>query len=184
MISLEMPKDGEDYYVFWMDAAYGPWDKMLRSEGNAILFDSEGQLMDESPGIFHENNVTHDKISGDFQYHPFLNGMIPKPTAQYPFRTWFPVWDPYYPNDANRGYTCNLGLAIHRGSAYYFSGSDGPVSSSFIYHTVWYRNPNNHSQWTMYSITAAYRNPFFLPSIAKYTVTSRIVAMSFCEPRS
>jgi len=55
-------------------------------KGEKIKFDSTLKHMKQTKGIYHENDVVHDKITGDLTFQPFLGGARYAPTALMPDR--------------------------------------------------------------------------------------------------
>lgn len=166
MISLSAPREGEDRYVLFGSFAIGPYDQYRVSEGEVIDLPSEMSSMTQAKGIWHENNVLHNKVQGDIQYHPILGDAIRLPVLSYPkyFKAAsFPAYD-----SAGQPVTfvANCGLAIHRTVARVHPSA-----------TTWQqvaieRDVLNPSLWTVYTLAGSTAPPGRLYSASMDSIVS------------
>lgn len=91
MISLVLPKEGEDRYFNFGGIFYGPLDIDGTFRGEAVAFPSKLDAISGSRGILGENNVTHDSIVSDLLYHPLAYGLKPTAAAGYPDQVSIPI---------------------------------------------------------------------------------------------
>lgn len=117
MIQLRFPKPNEDRYLFWNNYVMGPFDSNGIYSGEMVEFNSNLRSMEQTKGLYGQNSVEHQKLSGEFWYHPMVNGCSLSPNAQYPRRTNVPYWD-YYNNALV--YQAPGGLAFDGGTAFMF----------------------------------------------------------------
>lgn len=132
MISLAFPKPGEDRYFYYAGHVFGPFDQDLAFSGETIEFRPQMEEMIFNRGIYHENNVIHDKLEGNLMYHPLLGGMLPAPTAQYPERVLLPVYDLSYTPKKSVQLNANWGLAVHKRIARAYS-ADQKLFYIYVY---------------------------------------------------
>lgn len=156
MITLTLPKDTEDRYVWFNNVMYGPFDPSYVAEGVLVPFDSTLTALEQGTGIYGENAVTHDKLSGNFNYHPLLHGMIPVPTAVYPNAMKFPCID--Y-NGTHRLVTANYGLAVSGGTSRYTVSGGG-------YHQFAFEKIDMTS-WSVIDAIASYSDPTWIVQVTE-----------------
>lgn len=167
MIQLGLPVAGQDRYMFAFNACFGPYDQLYRDPSQMIWFDSDLQTIEEEKGIYHENNVTHDKVSGAFYYHPFAHGILPQPSPQYPYGLTFPIWNPSNPKDANARNLAKCGLAVDGHSCYYYTGSDLKqiVQRCYDHDSV-------TGLWTITEAMAFVSSPYTCTQYSEFTIKS------------
>lgn len=165
MINLLAPRAGEERYIILQGYAIGPYDPSRMSVGEVVSLPSQLANMVQSKGIWHENNVQHDKISGDITYHPVLGGALRSPTStypKYPNRIALPVWN------GKTAYTVYpfLGMAFDRTSSMYFP------SASVVWNYAIERNTVDPSLWTYYAIGVTGPPPGTVTNINVYRMVS------------
>lgn len=148
VVKLTVPQAGQDRYIVFKDFAIGPYDQAMCSAGDVIELPSALTHMQGSKGIWHENNVEHDKIKGDIVYHPFLSDGLPcaPSSTGYPYEPYcrtVPVKDKY----GNPGrLKVRNGVISDRVCAYY------KLTAGTWYHTAAERNPENPDLWTIWYV--------------------------------
>lgn len=149
MISLTFPKPSENMYLFWNGTCYGPFDRDHMFSGERVSFRSKLESMKETPGIFHENNVEHESLDGNFFYHPILNGIIPVPTAQRPYDIKLPIYyHMYNGGPVTTGfYGAQHGLAVSEGASLMFGNED----LSIVVQKAYFQDPLT-GLWTVWQI--------------------------------
>ena len=93
MIELHFPKASEDRYLFFQGLCLGPFDSNCLYKGEMVEFNSTLRSLEQKSGMYGENTVEHQKLSGRFEYHPMINGCSPAPLNWAPFRVAVPCWD-------------------------------------------------------------------------------------------
>lgn len=154
MISLDTPSSGCDYYFHWKDCMFGPYDPSGRLKKELMQFPSSLEAMVEAKGIWHENDVQHDKVTGNLFYHPLLNGAIPLPTELLPDQWKYPVFNT---SNSPTWLTAKLGLATNQ-CVHMWKGS---TSTNYQYA---YSRDIPGSEWTVWMLNAVAGNPYFAAS--------------------
>jgi hypothetical protein len=138
--------------------------------GERIPFRSSLESIDQRAGIFHENFVEHDTLSGDLFYHPIIGNLQPTPTAQYPKSLKCPILNTSYQGEAQKQWkTALYGLATSEGSAIGFSSPALTTCQQLAFT----RDPSSN-EWTIYEVTASRTLPNTVVSMFRYRITSVI----------
>lgn len=149
MISLVAPRTGEDIYVLFSGFLIGPYDQFLNCEGEIVDLPSEFATMTQSRGIWHENNVQHDKVTGDITYRPILYGAYPIPDYFFPNGLMFPM---YNYGGIETELRADYGLALPHAVAYSLK--------NYVFSQVCVeQDPDNPSLWTSYLISGMSYDP-------------------------
>lgn len=120
MIQLHFPNQNEDRYLFWNNYVMGPFGPNLGYTGAMVEFNSTLRSLEQHRGLHGQNAVEHQKLEGEFWYHPMINGCSLQPSAQYPRMTKVPYWD-YYHNALD--YSAPGGLAFSGGTSFMFAST-------------------------------------------------------------
>lgn len=168
MISLVSPLESEDRFFIWNNIAIGPCDLDGLFQGEETQFRSSLSAIDQSKGIYGDNNVTHDKISGDVYYVPGFAASLAAPTMQYPYYLKIPAYDlstydPYW----KKVIDAYFGFARSKQTARGYSGT----SLSQIINWAFYRNPDT-GLWTMTRILAFATSPTLITNCDQYEILS------------
>lgn len=147
MITLAMPKLGENRYVVYDGALFGPYDQLFSSKGDLIPFTSTLEAMEESKGIYHENDVIHSSISGSFKYEPLLAGILLQPTALSPYNISVPI---IRSTGLKARVLCEYGLAVDGGSSF-------RETSSQYMHRAWFKLDDYN--WLVYRLVTNKSTP-------------------------
>lgn len=161
MILFDYPKDTENRYLIYNGVAFGPYGPKFDYTSEPIQFDSPIRAMTETPGIYRENSVIHDKISGNFRYHPLLSGGIPTPTANEPRSIKLPVWDQTQPTNAKLYVQVAMGLASS-GFTSYRKGGDG---TQYYHHA--YSFDSVTKRWSFWQVLTKSKDPHSIISFIK-----------------
>jgi hypothetical protein len=164
VITLVTPKATENIFLFWQNACFGPYDSLYKSDGEKIPFSSKLEAMEETKGIYGENNVVHDKLIGEFRYEPLIGGMVPAPTALAPYRVAFPTYNPYDLKQPTTSYS-DYGLAIDGETSIRKAGTQG-------FHTGWIRDPQDPSKWTAFEVIVFLSTPTRVTNFYEYRMKS------------
>jgi hypothetical protein len=158
VIKMFYPKESEDRYFHWHNMLWGPSDTLGALSGEVMPFKSALESIEESRGIFRENDVTHQSIVGDIMYHPILGGVRPTPTAQYPRSVEVAVYG--YDGKTPRWIKANAGIASDKGSTMIYS-------STVVQQYAYERDPITN-RWTVYEMWAFATNPGVITNVYKY----------------
>lgn len=165
MVTLLVPRVGEDRYIRFRQFLIGPFDQFMKHEGEVVILPSRMSKMTQFRGIHHENFVEHTKVSGDIEYHPILVGSTKVvPTETYPYysdRVDFPITT-YLGNPST--FTVNSGLAIHHATALHRLSA-----------TVWQQHgieKNDDGQWVIYFLAGTCGTSIKFTEAYTYAITS------------
>lgn len=168
MISLVSPLESEDRFFTWNNIAIGPCDLTGKFQGEETEFRSSLSAIDQSKGLYGDNNVIHDKISGNVSYVPGFAASIASPSVQYPNKLSIPA---YYLSPSSvltkTTVTAPFGFSRSEQTSRGFSGT----SLSQIIHWSFYRHPDT-GLWTMVRILAFATNPYLITNCDRYTLLS------------
>lgn len=84
MVQLVSPSETENFYLIWLETFIGPFSTTGSHNSVKAELPSIFDKFEESRGIWHENNVLHSKLTGEFLYHPLAMSTIPAPTTVCP----------------------------------------------------------------------------------------------------
>lgn len=143
MVLLAVPGPGDDRYIIWNNSAIGPFDLTAASSDEVIDLPSSLATIDQSKGLWHENNVQHTKVTGDIKYHPILLGALRAPSSSYPDQMTFPT---YTSAGSPTTLTVRRGLVSHHRTSRYI------ISSTGVDVYAWERNPVDSNLWNRYEI--------------------------------
>jgi hypothetical protein len=103
--------------------------------------------MEEQRGIYHENDVTHDKLDGDLEYQPIWKGARRVPILpQYPDNVTVPVLDASrMPGYQSTDLTGMYGVAANYGVTRAFPGYAAQQRA-------FQRNPEEPSKWSFFEV--------------------------------
>lgn len=147
MIKLLFPSVNENRYLFFQGACFGPFDPNGLFSGESVEFNSTLRSMVEERGIYGENTVEHQTISGEFSYHPMIAGCVPDPSARFPRRVIVPIWN--YDKTQESTATSEFGLVIDKGSSLRYATDN----LSVIQQVTWSRDPET-GLWTIWLVSA------------------------------
>lgn len=170
MINLAYPRESQNYYVAWNGSLFGPFDSNGIHSEDWLGFRSKLEVIEESRGIFGENNVDHSKLSGDLIYHPLLGNAIAEPDDMHPRRMTFPVYD--YRNKETT-ITCDWGIAPFNGCSYNMVPTLEQPSIS-TQHRAFYKESGN---WCFIEVQHAGYQPYVINSCTT-TIIKSIVPTS------
>lgn len=165
MVTLLVPRAGEERYVFFRSFAVGPYDQLMRSDGEGISLPSALSVMTQTRGIYGENNVEHSKVEGDIVYHPLLGGAVKIPTSSIPIysdRVKFPV---YNSTGGETWITADNGLAIDRVNTF------AKLSATTWRQHAIERVSKSPSLWRVYCLSGM-TNPIRFTEAYTYEMTS------------
>lgn len=122
MVMLVTPTSSEDRYVYFLEFLLGPSDLFGKFTGEVIDLPSTLSSLMQSRGIWHENNVQHDKVNGEIKFFPLLYGATRKlpVSGVYPYytdQTTFTVYHQGLPTTM----TATCGLAWGQAYSFYKS---------------------------------------------------------------
>lgn len=143
MITLSAPKPGVDRYIWWENALIGPFDQYGKSGFDLMSFEPGLSQINGSHGIFHENFVTHTKLSGELVYQPILTSFRANPTTQFPDQMSGTV---LRYNGLLGERDIPLGLAAHHRTA------RNRLDNNVVAVSAYYNNPENPLGWEFYKI--------------------------------
>lgn len=162
MISLVYPSDQATRYLFQFGIALGPFNSVFDFDAENIVFDSTLRAMTSKVGIYGENHVEHDKLTGDIEYVPLSGKCLPFPTAQYPMQTKVPV-----KGYTGGYYTANFGLAVNRSNTWGYTGS---TRTQALNYACW--RDETTKRWHLIKVQNAASDPTCVNGIIHYEILS------------
>lgn len=163
MIELQFPRVVEDRYLFFQNVCFGPFDPSGIYSGEHVAFNSTLRSLEQSRGIYGENSVEHQSLTGKFEYCPMVNGITPAPTTQWPKKVTVPVWN--YLHSATT-VSSNAGLATDGGVSLGYMDA----SRSICYQYAFSRDPLT-GKWSMW-IVQSYASVTRPDNITRYDFTT------------
>lgn len=146
MIELQFPKFSEDRYLFWLNHCLGPFDLNAIYTGEKVEFNSSLRSLEQSRGIYGENDVEHQTLSGKFEYYPLVNGCTLAADTMNPKRIAVPIWNSAHSPETKYS---QFGLATNRGVSFRYINS----ACTMCEQVATDRNPDT-GMWSLWLVSA------------------------------
>lgn len=118
MVIIDYPDVSCRKFFLFQDTLLGPFDLSGGYSGISIDMDLTGSYLEQSRGIYDENNVEHTSFHGRIFYYPVLADCIPSPTTLSPRSLKMPYKESTNPVTALRGFGCpNVGAFVGGGTS-------------------------------------------------------------------
>lgn len=162
MISLVYPLDTEDRILFVNKMAFPHYGDDFLFTNSKVRFNSKLRAIEETKGMFGENDVIHDKIEGDVEYVPACGSALLEPTTQYPDQMRIPVY-----STNSSGVVSEKTMLMSHGIACK-DRVTMEVNSSQVIQRVTYRN--DAGLWTYKEVVAFVNDPTTVTNAFEYTI--------------